>query len=164
MLQIKISSLKPGIHRFELEPDAEAIDLDPGRFEDVHVDVRLDYHEERIFLTLKAHALATLQCDRTLADFKQELEGEYSLLFTAPDVAASGTGGAGDVRVLQPHEQAVDITDAVRDTILLAIPARCIAPGAEDEAIPTKFGATDSRSDYIDPRWEALRKLKDNSG
>ncbi|HET6569752.1 MAG TPA: DUF177 domain-containing protein [Rhodothermales bacterium] len=164
MLQIKISSLKPGIHRFQLEPEAEAVDLDPCRFEDIHVDVHLDYHEERIFVKLSAHALATLQCDRTLVDFKQQLDGAYSLLFAEPDVAASGTAGSQDVRVLHPSDQEIDLTDAVRDTILLAIPARCIAPGAEDEAIPMQFGAVDSRGDYIDPRWEALRKLKDSSG
>jgi len=164
MLQIKSSSLKPGVHRFELEPEAGAVDLDPSRFEDIRVDVSLDYHEERIFVKLRAHALATLQCDRTLVDFKQQLEGEYSLLFASPDIAESGTVGSGEVRELEPGDQEIDLTDAVRDTILLAIPARCIAPGAEDETIPMQFGAADGRGDYIDPRWEALRKLKDNLG
>jgi hypothetical protein len=34
-----------------------------------------------------------------------------------------------------------------------------VAPGAEDDELPTRFGATDKEDDAIDPRWAALRSL-----
>lgn len=160
MLQIRIANLKPGIHRFELEPDAEALDLDPSKFENIRVDAQLDYHEDRILVRFTARADATLECDRTLVEFTQPLQGEYSVFFASPDVAEMATSRYDDVRVLQPGDQEIDIAKAVRDTLLLAIPARCIAPGAEEREIPTEFGKPDSEQGVVDPRWEALRKLK----
>ncbi len=160
MLQIKIANLKPGIHRFELKPDAEALDLDPSKFENIRVDAQLDYHEERILVRLAARADATLECDRTLEEFSQPLQGEHSILFAPLDVAEAAAAQFEDVRALQPGDQEIDITEAVRDTLLLAIPARCIAPGAEEREIPTEFGKPDGEQGAIDPRWEALRKLK----
>ena len=53
----------------------------------------------------------------------------------------------------------VDLTDAVRDTLLLALPARRVGPGAEDVEIQTVFGAPDGEllGDY---RWGALLALR----
>ena len=45
------------------------------------------------------------------------------------------------------------------DTVLLAVPARKVAPGAEDIEIPTAFGTPGAEA-AIDPRWEALRSLQ----
>ena len=51
------------------------------------------------------------------------------------------------------------MTEAVRDTLVLAVPARKVAPGAEDLDLPTVFGAPAAEA-AIDPRWEALRSLR----
>ena len=64
--------------------------------------------------------------------------------------------------MLAPSERLIDLADAVRDTLLLAVPARKVAPGAEDVEIPTVFGApTAADGTPIDPRWEALRALQE---
>ncbi len=160
MLQIKITPLKPGTHHFELEPTPEDLDLDPALFENVKVDAQLDLHSERILVRLKARADATLECDRTLVLFKHPLRGEHTVLFASPEIAeAAAEAKLEDIRVLHPGDQEIDITEAVRDTILLAIPVRKIAPGAEEQEIPTAFGEP-SGDGAIDPRWEALKKLK----
>jgi uncharacterized protein len=69
------------------------------------------------------------------------------------------------VRPLNPSDREIDLTDVVRDTLLLAIPQRRIAPGAEDEPIDQEFGASDDDADEeapVDPRWSALEELKDD--
>ena len=50
----------------------------------------------------------------------------------------------------------------MRDTLLLAIPIRKIAPGAEDTEIIQSFGVPVEQNN-IDPRWQALAALKDNT-
>ncbi|MEX0747855.1 MAG: DUF177 domain-containing protein [Rhodothermales bacterium] len=157
MFRINISSLRPGVHTFEFEPPAEELELDPSKFKEVRIEARLDTQEDRILAILNASATATLECDRTLRLFDQEIAGSFHVLFGSSSLVGGEGGAFDEIRLLEPGEQEIDLTNVVRDTLLLAVPQRCVAPGAEEENIPTEFGAPE---DKIDPRWEALRALK----
>lgn len=164
MLTIDITSLSTGIHHLEMAPSAEQANLDPSAFADIEVDVVLQYHRDRILVKLHATTTATLTCDRTLRPYEQEIEGAYNVLFGPPSMVGQEGEEFEEVRPLDPSDREIDLTDVVRDTLLLAIPQRRIAPGAEDEPIVREFGATEDTSDDedpVDPRWEALKELKD---
>lgn len=157
MLRIPITSLKPGVHAFDLTPSAEDLELDPDVFRDIHVHVTLDYHTNQILASLKAQALSTLECDRTLEPYDQPVEGTFRVLFAAPDVSVATSDDLDEaVRLLHPADQDIDLTAEARDTLLLALPSRRVSPGAEDLDIPTQFGGP---ADGGDPRWDALRDL-----
>ena len=160
MLTIDIASLEPGVHHKELEPEADQLNLDPEKFKHLHVLVRLDCQDDRILVTLDARATAVLECDRTLEDFEEEIAGAYSLLFAPPGIAGEDDERYEEVQELLPHDREIDVTEAARDTLLLAIPQRQVAPGAEEADIQTEFGRDAGEEDAIDPRWEALRKLR----
>jgi len=162
MLTIDITSLSTGIHHLELEPPADQANLDPSTFEDIQVDVELQYHRDRILVKLHATATAELTCDRTLQPYEQEIEGDYNVLFGPPSMVGQEGEEFEEVRPLDPSDREIDITDVVRDTLLLSIPQRRIAPDAEDEAITREFGATEEETDEeaIDPRWSDLKELK----
>lgn len=164
MLGIDITPYKPGLHEVVLTPSAEDVGLDPDVFADLNVDVRLDQHEERTLVAFTARATATLECDRTAVEFEQPVEGTYAILFVLPEhFGGFDAAGEDDIRALPQAGAPLDITDAVRDTLLLALPIRRVAPGAEDEPIPVTFGANlDEDGNAIDPRWDALKKLRDN--
>lgn len=164
MLTIDISSLSTGIHHLELAPSAAQINLDPSTFEDIQVDVVLQYHRDRILVQLQASATAELSCDRTLQPYEEEIEEGYNVLFGPPSMVGQEGEEFEEVRPLDPSDREIDLTDVVRDTLLLAIPQRQIAPGAEDESIDREFGATGEEEDEeesVDPRWSDLKKLKD---
>lgn len=163
MLQIDIAGLEAGAHQIVLEPTAEALNLDEETFSNFRVDAHLLAQPHRILVAFTATADAALTCDRTLQSFVQPLEGEHSVLFAAPGTVA-GAEEHDDVRDLLPTDQHIDITDAVRDTLLLAVPQRKVAPGAEDKEIQTAYGAPLEDDALADPRWAALRALKDNDG
>lgn len=163
MLSIDITPLKPGLHEVTLTPSPEALGLDPDAFSAVKVEVRLDHGQDRTLVAFTARATASLICDRTAVAFEQPVQGSYAILFVLPE-QLEGLADAGDedVRPLPQPGAELDITDAVRDTLLLALPTRRVAPGAEDEELPVTFGAErDEEGDVIDPRWEALKKLRD---
>lgn len=163
MLKIRITHLKPGIHEYSLDPTPEELDLDSELFSNIHVDVRLDYSGDRVLASFETTATAVLECDRTLVLFEQPVNGSYTLLYVPPDMVSASGEEIEEVRVLQPTDNEIDLTQPVRDTILLSIPARRIAPGAEDLEIQTTFGASEEQEeDEVDPRWEALRKLRSN--
>ncbi|WP_072714890.1 YceD family protein [Rhodothermus profundi] len=160
MVRIELAALREGFQRLELTPSAEALDLDPQVFEDIRVELQLTYEDGRLLVQLWAGATATLECDRTLELFKQSIEGAYSL-FYAPPGATVRRDDVEEFRELRASDRFVDLTDVVRDTLLLAIPMRKVKPGAESIPIPTQFGAPAAPEDApVDPRWEALRKLR----
>ncbi len=159
MVCIDIKALRAGVHEFDWTLNVEQLDLDPSVFSNLELFVRLDFHQSRIFVTLNTRATARLTCDRTLVDFEQPVLGEYHLLFSGPEFFEGVEEDGEDVRLLAPDMEEIDLTDAVRDTFLLSLPYRRVAPGAEDEDIPLQFGAPENGDGAIDPRWEALKAL-----
>jgi len=159
MLRIDLTPLDEGVHHVVLEPQAQAVGLDPDRFKDLRLDAVLEVFNDRVLATLHASATATLECDRTLALFEQLIEGACRILFVPPSFADTEKDEIGyeEVRVFHRSGHEIDLTEAVRDTLLLAVPARKVAPGAEALDLPTVFGAAEA---VIDPRWEALRSLR----
>lgn len=163
MLTIDISSLSSGIHQLELTPTADAASLDPTTFGDLRVEAELQCHRDRILVKLHATATAELTCDRTLEPYDQPVEGDYNVLFGPPSMVGQEGEEFDEVRPLSPSDQEIDLTDVVRDTLLLALPQRRVAPGAEDEPIDQEFGASEEQEDdSVDPRWDELRKLRDD--
>lgn len=161
MLRLPIVGLTDGLHTQTLHPDAEALGLDPAVFGEVQVVVRLDVSGRRLLAAFDAEAEATLTCDRTLALYRQPVRGGHTLLFLPPDQYPDDAD-EDEVRLLPSDATEIDLTDAVRDTLTLALPARRVSPEAEDAEIPTVFGAElDDDGTPIDDRWAALRALRD---
>lgn len=162
MLRVDITPFDTGIHHIELTPSPEDIELDPDTFRDILVEARLDCHKDRILIAFDVSATAQLTCDRTLKPYEESLVGEYSVLFAPPPMAGQEGGEDdpyGEVLPLEPGDREIDLTTPVRDTLLLAVPQRQIAPGAEEEDITTQFGDAET-DDAIDPRWQKLRELQ----
>jgi uncharacterized protein len=164
MLIIDVTSLSTGTHHLEFAPSASQADLDPSTFRDLQVDVELQYHRDRILVKIDATATAELTCDRTLQPYDESLEGHHSVLFGPPSMVGQDGEEFEEVRPFTASDREIDLTDVVRDTLLLAVPQRRIAPGAEDEPIEREFGAADDAPEEdgpVDPRWEDLKGLKD---
>jgi uncharacterized protein len=161
MLTVDIHALPDGVHELTLKTTAQDLEVDPETFDDIVVDLRLDVAGRRIVAQLDVRATATLQCDRTLVDFQQAVAGRHAVLFAPPEQLP---GGPSDDAIPLPDEAtSIDLSDAVRDTLLLSLPSRRIAPGAEDIELPMAFGAeADESGTPIDPRWDALRRLRDS--
>lgn len=162
MLTIDITSLPEGIHHLKLDPSADEANLDPSTFDDIHVDLELQHHRDRILVKLHASATAELTCDRTLREYDERIDGSYGVLYGPPSLVGREGEEFDEVRPLESSDREIDLTDVVRDTLLLAVPQRKVAPGAEDEPISESFGKDEEETDEgpVDPRWSELEKLK----
>ena len=157
MVHIEIAPLHRGLNTIELRPSADDLDLDPAEFSEIVVDSQVDVRADRILVRFSVASDAHMICDRTLRPFTERVSGSYAVLLSAQaEVAADDVD---DVRVFSPSDRAIDISDAIRDTLILALPARRLAPGADEVEIPDRFGDAESDS-QPDPRWEALRRLQ----
>lgn len=138
-------------------PDVADLDLDASELADVQAVVTLVRTEDRIRVTVDAAATATLTCDRTGVRFTQPIAGAYHALLVE---AGQEAPDHDEVIILEKFQKTINLTHVVRDTLLLAIPIRKVAPGAEALDIPTVFGGEAA----VDPRWDALRALLVDAG
>jgi uncharacterized protein len=161
MLRIETHGLTDGLHALTLRPDAEALDLDPAVFSEIEVALRLDVADRRILAAFEARATACLECDRTLVAYRQPVEGSHAVLYAPPEVLPPGSEEDDSVAPLPADATTLDLTGPVRETLLLALPLRRVAPEAEALEIPTVFGAAlDEGGEQVDDRWDALRRLR----
>lgn len=156
MLRVDLTALDDGLHELELTPSPADLDLDPEVFADIAVALSLDIAERQVRAAFATHATATLECDRTLVEYQQPVHGSHEVLFTDRPIGEDDE----DVYPLPDHPPEVDLTEPVRDTILLSLPLRRVAPEAEGAEIPTRFGGP-AEGEPADDRWEALRRLRD---
>lgn len=167
MVTIDITSFQSGVYDVELDPEAEEADLDPSTFRDIHVEAELHCRRDRILAHLNIEATAQLTCDRTLEPYDEFLEGSYSVLFGPASMAGREGDRFDEVRPLDPTDREIDITDIIRDTVLLSIPQRTVAPGADEEDINMSFGEPVDddveTEEQVDPRWSKLKELKNGS-
>ena len=158
MFRVSIANLPEGVHQEALRPSAESLGLDPAVFSDVRVDVTLDVAERRVLAAFTARAVARLACDRTLDLYDQPVEGDHAVLFSA-DSPAADDADDDDVQPLPDDAQELDLTAAVHDTLVLALPLRRVSPAAEAAEIQTEFGGPPD-GEPADDRWAALQALR----
>ena len=161
MLKIDIRSLSNGVHDLSFTPSPEEIEVSEDDFTDLKLGVRLDIASKRLYVRVTVAATAALVCDRTSVDYTLPVKGSYSVVFIPPEDLDEDEE-RDDLFPLQQGAEDIDLTTIVRDTLLLAVPIRKIAPGADDEDVPTTFGEPTEAD--LDPRWAALKELKSDSG
>jgi len=159
MLRIDLATLDEGSTCFTATPTSKDLDLDSFPLTGLMVTITLVRANGHISVLLEVQARAHLTCDRTLQTYEQLIKGTYRLLLvTAANKPADTGQEQEEIVTLEPTQRYMDLSEAVRDTLLLSIPVRKVAPGAENREIPTVFGAPE-QEDAIDQRWERLRVL-----
>jgi uncharacterized protein len=158
MVQVDISTMSMGVHEVVVRPSAEELELAPAEFDDIEVMLRLDVGDHLVLVQLKAMADASLVCDRTLIPFTQQVEGEFTVVFSRSQEDDADEEHES-VRYLDPAAREIELTDEIRDTILLSVPLRKVAPEADGADLVLSYGV-EAAGAGVDPRWDALRKLK----
>ena len=128
-MRIRVSGLSNGLHEYRFTADPANIGLD-GRFHtSVEVDARLDKASRQMYLTTAIHAAARFECDRCLDEFEGELKTGYGMFYVY-DEADAGMHPDDEVTVISPDAVHIDITDDVRQLILLAVPLKLLCDDA----------------------------------
>lgn len=159
MVYIDLAALADGLHEIVLTPAAEDLELDPDSFSSIEATVGLDISTRQILCRIAAKADARLICDRTLEPFIEPLSGDYTVVFTRDP----HEGQDDEIVLIESGASRIDITEYLRDTILLSVPLRKVAPAAREAELQLEFGRPDETDEATDPRWDALRKLRTGS-
>lgn len=165
-LKFKIVEIPEGESRRTLELSDEDLDLSPYDFKGGIIDITFNRGLRFIRVNFLVDVDVELVCDRSLEPYIKPIEAEYEVVFKV-DVKEETENEESAVRRFDFSENTLDISDEVRDTILLNIPIKKLHPKYFDEKgnlkdfETKKFGdVEEDDSEIVDPRWEKLKKLK----
>jgi len=167
MIKIYVKGLKDGLHDVELSEPVNAVpDISEEFFGNIEVTGKLRILGNRFNFTGKVVCSANLICDRTLKEFVQIIEAEFSAAYI---VNTSGSAIDDFVqeekeRILSKEEKYIDITDDVREVLILNVPMKKIAPDVNDmefEDIYPEYSAKKNKK-IDEDRWSALKNIKIN--
>ena len=176
-MKLKLKTLPFGTHAVECHLDESFFNLDEQtevRRADVDVTLQVTRKSENTYhLEIACDGTLTIPCDRCLDDLDLPVEVDYSL-----NVEQMGTelDDSNDELLIVPSDwRELDAAPIVRDTVLLAIPMTHCHENEDDcnadmldlldshlaEAVPDDVDDDQSETTSTDPRWEALKKLKE---
>ena len=175
-MKLKLKTLPFGTHTVKCHLDESFFNLDEQlevRRADVDVTLEVTRKNESTYrLEVSCHGTVTTACDRCLDDLDLPVDVDYRL-----NVEQMGTelDDSNDELLIVPSDwRELDAAPLVRDTVLLAIPMMHCHEDEDDcnaavidvleshrvEAVPDG-DEQQSETTGTDPRWEALKKLKE---
>lgn len=162
-LKIRISGLSSGIHEYSFRILPSDIGLDGNFRTPLEVEAHLDKTSHQLLLRTEIRAVGTFECDRCLDPFEQKLSSEYRLVYVF-DEAASSQYPEEEVQVLREDTVSIDLSDDVRQMVLLSVPLKLLCNENCRGLCPTcgtnlNLAACTCRHDQLDPRWNGLQDL-----
>ena len=162
-MKIQVGGLSEGSHDYAFEADGRALDLGDGITSPVRVSARLEKTGTQVFLTVQTETTGTFPCDRCLAPFDRTLSPRYRMTYVC-DADEAGQFDPAEVQVISPALTVIDITEDVRQTILLAVPLKLVCRENCQGLCPTcgvnwNDAPCSCREESVDTRWDALRNL-----
>ena len=165
-MKINISNLSQGTHEYDLSKEAVELELQENFVGDVAAHVMLEKSSRQILLRARVVAHASFQCDRCLDEFKKEISPAFQLVYVW-DVQEHSAAPDEDIRPLRPDTNMIDISDAVRDSVLVAVPLKLLCreecaglcPRCGKNLNHTADGSCDCGPGEVDSRWNKLAGL-----
>lgn len=187
--KLPLKTLSVGVQEFNYHLDAAFFnDVEATDVREASVDavVKVDRKDDEIYqLSFEFSGEITIPCDRCLDDMQLPVATTYNLTVKEGEEYDDSDD---EVLVIPGHWRELDLTPLMRDTVLLTIPIMHAHPEGEcnpqmldrleqiravnitddeqlydPEAGVDNEETTNNSSDDIDPRWAALKKLKDNN-
>ena len=165
---IAFSGLKNGKHEFRFEIDKKFFQLFDTEQEftepKIVAEILMDKHTTFLEFKIKTSGTVNLVCDITNKNFDYRIEHEIDVLVNFGEEFDDSNI---DVITIPRTDYAFNASQLIYEDVMLAIPMKKVSPDISDEdlEILEKFSPKDEIEEEpeSDPRWEALKKLKDKN-
>lgn len=170
---IEFKGLKAGCHTYDFEVESKFF----GHFEespvergDVNVNVELEKHSTFLKLNFVISGWLELICDRCLDNYQQDVKLETELFVKFGEEKEFDEGD--NVIWVLPEEHVINLAQIIYEYVILSIPLRHVHPNESGENSCNKkmieklnniMSVDEKEEDEIDPRWAALKNLKNNN-
>ena len=164
MFKIQIGSLSEGVHEYEFSERAGEVGLTESFRGDVRVSVMLEKTGRQMVLKAVVKADAEFVCDRCAVPFSLPVNSSYRMCYVTEAEQFKGVDPA-EMQVIDSGAGTLDITEDVRQTVMLAVPLKLLCSENCKGLCPycgtnLNTGTCSCTGDGGDTRWEALRSLK----
>jgi uncharacterized protein len=123
-----------------------------------HCMAELNRTGTRIFVRVQYRCAVRRQCSRCLKLYEQQVDSSYEVILQqVSDADASGAPDDDDRYFFSEEDKQLDVRQALYDDIMINIPIKPLC-SAQCPGIQRSDGG--ERDEEIDPRWEALVRLK----
>jgi uncharacterized protein len=171
-MRIELANLEGGKGSFansyrpeDLNPIDEEVSLRTPAI--VSGELRLAGKE--LFVSGHVEGGVQVECDRCLRPVEVDVSSDYSLEYiTGSEYEASQVAELGEdaLAVSVFDGDSIDVDEIVREQLLLAVPTRHLCQDdckgmCPDCGVDWNKGSCNCGSETIDPRWAALKSLKD---
>ncbi len=170
--KISFSGLKEGKHQFDFEVDHtffENFGFEDFNSATLNVVAHLDKKSTIMGLLLEVSGTVNVNCDVTNEPFNMPIESQMELVVKFGEEFNDDN----EELLILPHgAYEFNIAQYIYEFVVLAVPFKRVHPGVEDGSLeseildkleelkPTVQPEEKEDLDSIDPRWDALKKLK----
>ncbi len=162
---IRLAGLPPGPQTFEYRCSAgeylDDTDTFPG---DINIRATVEREGNSLRLTLETELLGHFICDRCGKAFQRNHRSRSDFFYVFEEIVG-GTSIADEVAVIPRDAISLNVSQEIRDQVILGMPLKFLC--REDcRGLCPMCGADlnvrecNCQKKTIDPRWEALQKLK----
>jgi len=157
----------PAKATLEYEPDGFDYEADGIRLKErIRVNLTLQEVGEEYFGQAFVRASVEEECSRCLTLFDGELSGRFSFIVKVGEGKSALSEGESDESVihLEPGAHVVDLSEVIREALILAIPIKPLC-SPDCKGLCPVCGANlneetcDCKSEKVDERWEGLSGL-----
>jgi uncharacterized protein len=173
-MKIKLSNLNEGLNKINYECDdrslgfADSSDKNDITFVNpVFINGYINKVTNQYFVEFQIDTKVLLVCDRCLEEFEKQLNDNMRLIFSLETELYQEEEPGSEFRLLPAETTEIDITDDIRESLLLMIPMKILCDEecsglCSQCGLNLNYDKCQCEKDQIDPRWEALRKLKES--
>ena len=169
--EVVFSGLKNGKHEFRFEVDKAFFELFETEQEFTNprivADVLMDKHTTFLEFWITTKGLVTLVCDISSEEFDYPIENEIKVLVKFGEEYDDSDE---DVITIPSTDHAFNLSQLIYEDVILSIPMKKVSPNVDEKDLeildkysPKETESEETGDEEIDPRWEALKKLKDKN-
>ncbi len=168
---IQFKGLKNGTHEYNFQLDNaffKKIDLSEVEKGNVSAIVILTKKSQFLQLEIDITGGVWVTCDRCLGEFEMPVHHENTFIVKFDDEKAGDQQFDEEIIYLEEEEHEIKLARYLYESVILSLPYKKIHPDNEkgestcDKKMLAKLDEHGKKNMGMDPRWEALRKLKNN--
>jgi uncharacterized metal-binding protein YceD (DUF177 family) len=160
---IPFFGLKQGKHEFKFKIDQAFFEaFESTLLEKPRIDVVLDLEilSNMLIMEFKATGVTVEPCDRCGEDFDLAIEAQEKVFVKFGDETYDQTD---EIIIVSHDTHEIDVSHRIYEMLVLCMPNKRVHPSIEDcntEVTSQLENFEDDIDDTVDPRWDALKKLK----
>jgi uncharacterized protein len=166
---INLESLNPGTQLISGDEEVKFGDVDGNENKiDCHVELTVRKTNEAIFVHAELTGEMLTSCHKCLEPARCHLDPSFDVVFRkmGSNTEATQATGDEDLIYIAPDENQVSLDRQIYESLMVSVPIRIVCRD-DCKGLCSRCGANlnlepCSCTDDIDPRWEALRKLKND--